>query len=127
MEVEKYSVSEEELDELLKLNDFDLTDRKHELKDIISQDISDTDPFIAMGTLLIFDRKTEPMAFLRRLEEGKDWYSLKHILRRPAVFLGISKEEYAEVRNAFIRGKHPHTAERLEIVEALLKKRRRKL
>ena len=128
MEIERYTLPEKELNTLLGLNDSGLMDRERELKRKISDSLSGgrVEPIFAVETRQRFNQlsETEKMPFIRRLEEEKDWRTIQHILIKSAAFLGLSKEEYAEVWWIFAKGRYPYIVEEMEIVEALLKKRR---
>lgn len=93
-----------------------------DLNSIIDQDISEANGGFAKETREKLDRmsETEKISFIRRLQKGGDWESVKHLLSRTSVYLGLDAAEYTEIKNSFIKNAHPESGQRLELTGHLI-------
>lgn len=128
VKIEKITKSaKSDLERLINSVSMELAKSGSKLQNQIDEQISNTDRIQATETRqrLLNMTAQERSSFIRQLKDAGDFESISHILGRSATFLGIDKEEFAEIKQSYIENVHPEKAtdlKALEIAQSNLKK-----
>ena len=90
-----------------------------ELQQEIKKAINAASPSAAKETRdrLTAMKPNERTAWLRRLQQAGDWDSLSHVLQKNPAYLDIEPDEFEDFKRAYMHGKHPEEAQKLDMLQ----------